>query len=125
MGRGCRKGGGGGADGGFGFGGGLCSNAGMLHISNNRIFHIYNPIQPHIQPHQYNHQYMPCVWLVTPDSIIGGQVPVEIRNLCSICGRSAGHIQRQLLLLQACLPSPSLLLLPLLLLLSLMVDAPP
>jgi len=86
-------------------------------------------LQPNSTPNpsftQYNQQYIQCVWLVAPDSVIGGQVPVEIRNLCSIGSRSAGHIHGQLPLLQACLPSPSLLLLPLLLLVSLMVDAPP
>ena len=82
-------GGGGGADGRCKFGGGVCSNAGVLHISNNRIFHTKIQVNPVLvmsstlvtctQSHPvHSTVHSQCVWLVSPDSIIGGQVPVEI-----------------------------------------------
>ncbi len=42
------RGGWGGADDGFGFGGGVCCNAGMLHVSKHHVLHICNPTQPQI-----------------------------------------------------------------------------
>ena len=61
----------------------------------------------------------------SPDSVIGGKMPMEIRHFRSVCCRLVWNIQCNLLLLETCLPLPSFPLLPLLLLLGFMVDSPP
>ena len=88
QGRGVGGGGGGGGGGGKGGGGGG-ANEGDVHTNKIPTFKTKIQVNPVLvmsstlvtctQSHPvHSTVHSQCVWLVSPDSIIGGQVPVEI-----------------------------------------------